>query len=58
MRGAAKVCHLIPGYKEVTQTKESPQDATVIEADASLQLKVLRDMASAIAERECIVALG
>jgi len=50
--GAAKVCHLIPGYKEVTQTKKSPQDATVIEADTSLQLKVLRDMASAIADAD------
>jgi len=50
--GASKVCHLIPGYKDVAQAKDSPQAATVIEADANLQLKVLRDMASAIADPE------
>ena len=50
--GAAKVCHLIPGYKDVSQSKDSPQEATIIEADASLQLKVLRDMASAITDVE------
>jgi len=50
--GAAKVCHLIPGYKDVSKINVSPQEATVIEADTSLQLKVLRDMASAIADAD------
>lgn len=50
--GAAKVCHLIPGYKEFAHGRDATQEATVIEADANLQLKVLRDMASAINDIE------
>ena len=50
--GAAKVCHLIPGYKDVINQSQKPQEAIIIEADMGLQLKVLRDMAGAIADTD------
>jgi HD-like signal output (HDOD) protein len=47
--GASKVCHLIPGHKDVTQ-KESLKKATVLTADSHLQLKILRDLANAVSD--------
>jgi HD-like signal output (HDOD) protein len=49
--GAAKVCHLIAGYKDVTQ-KKSSKKATVLAADSNLQLKILRDLANAVSDTE------
>jgi HD-like signal output (HDOD) protein len=49
--GAAKVCHLISGYKDVTQ-KNSSKKATILTADSNLQLKILRDLSNAVSDSD------
>ncbi len=48
--GAAKVTHLMPDHRKVIDKAETPAKITIMKADTSLQLKILRDLVSSINE--------
>jgi hypothetical protein len=48
--GAAKVCPLMPNQRKRIDKTETPSKATILHADPSLQLKILRDLVSSINE--------
>lgn len=48
--GAAKVCHLMPNNRQKSSQSKTPSKATILKADPSLQLKILRDLVSSVNE--------